>query len=399
LSLIRAIAEHREAIRLAVIAQYEEEHRWEIFEDGVFRMERYAVWLRQQHIHLPTTGKTHQPTKDEKVLEHYADKYPPLSPLRDCLRTLSALSRFKLPETTDGRSRFFANNFATVTGRNAPPASEFLFLLPGWAKFLIKPDPGWGVAYLDISGQEVVIGAAQSGDARMLHDYYHDIYLQQAVKQGWAPTGATRPTYDKERDRAKPLVLGINYGQTEFGLKDRLQVSQEEAAERIAVYMRSYPDFDRQRRRIANGMRRHARYFTSLGWPFWICGAGSRQEQRNWAAIERAMFNHPIQSSGADMMRIIMIAATEAGILVCCAVHDGFLITAPLDRLDEDIKRMTVVIKAAGAVLLGEEVLIGKPQIARWPDRFIPEDKKNSHRIWNLILDELERLTGHKHTA
>jgi hypothetical protein len=56
--LIHAITEHREAIRLALIAQYEHDHRWEIFEDGVFRMERYATWLRRQHIRLPPTGKS-----------------------------------------------------------------------------------------------------------------------------------------------------------------------------------------------------------------------------------------------------------------------------------------------------------------------------------------------------
>jgi hypothetical protein len=149
--LIRAILEHREAIRTAVIAQYETRHRWGIFEDGIFRLERYATWLCREQIRLPVTGKSRQPTKDEKILEKYADKYPQLGPLRECLRTLSALSRFKLPERADGRSRFFANNFGTVTGRNAPAASEFLFLLPGWAKFLIKPPPGWGVGYIDIA--------------------------------------------------------------------------------------------------------------------------------------------------------------------------------------------------------------------------------------------------------
>jgi DNA polymerase I len=33
------------------------------------------------------------------------------------------------------------------------------------------------------------------------------------------------------------------------------------------------------------------------------------------------------------MMRIAAIAATEAGIEVCCPVHDAFLISAPIDRM------------------------------------------------------------------
>jgi len=34
------------------------------------------------------------------------------------------------------------------------------------------------------------------------------------------------------------------------------------------------------------------------------------------------------------------IAATEAGIEVCAPIHDAFLITAPLERLDNDVRRM-----------------------------------------------------------
>ena len=34
--------------------------------------------------------------------------------------------------------------------------------------------------------------------------------------------------------------------------------------------------------------------------------------------------NFPMQAGGAEMMRIAAIAATEAGIEVCCPVHDAF---------------------------------------------------------------------------
>ena len=91
-------------------------------------------------------------------------------------------------------------------------------------------------------------------------------------------------------------------------------------------------------------------------------------------------------------MRIVMIAATEAGIEVCCSVHDGFLIIAPLERLDRDVARMTTIMKAAGKALLGVNVLVGKPDVVRWPDRFVPENKKGSHDTFRLILRELKRL-------
>ena len=40
-------------------------------------------------------------------------------------------------------------------------------------------------------------------------------------------------------------------------------------------------------------------------------------------------------------MRIASIAAAEAGIQVCCSVHDSFWILAPLDALDATIAQMT----------------------------------------------------------
>jgi DNA polymerase I len=47
--------------------------------------------------------------------------------------------------------------------------------------------------------------------------------------------------------------------------------------------------------------------------------------------------NWPIQSTGADLMRVVCITATEAGIEVAAPVHDAFLIVSPLDRLDQDV--------------------------------------------------------------
>src|SRR5262249_35732445 len=246
--------------------------------------------------------------KDEKTLEKYGDRYPQLRPLAACLRTRNALSRFSVEEVRDGKSHFFANNYGTVTGRDAPTS---LFTLPGWARFLIKPPEGWGVAYLDFSAEEIVIAAALSKDQTMLDDYYKDIYVQQAIKQGLAPLWATKETHPGIRDQSKPLVLGINYGRTKFGLAPALGIDTDEAEARIAAYMRASPDLARGRRSIGNGARRHDRYFTRLGWPFWITGAGAGREADRGHSV-RAMMNHPIQATGADLKQLVMIVATEA---------------------------------------------------------------------------------------
>ena len=52
-------------------------------------------------------------------------------------------------------------------------------------------------------------------------------------------------------------------------------------------------------------------------------------------------------------MRIASIAAAEAGIQVCCSVHDSFWILAPLDTLDDTIAQMTDIMGQAGAAVTG----------------------------------------------
>ena len=294
--LLQAIREHREAIHLAVIAEHETRHAWRIFDGGILRQDRVVEYLIRENIRLPVTKKTRRPSLADSVLKDYEERYPQLAPLRECLRTLNTLSRFGLPVDADGRSRFFANNFGTITGRNSPPASEFVFQLPGWARFLIKPPRGYGLAYLDYSAQEVAIAAALSGDRRMLADYYNDIYLQQAVKQGRAESGATKQTHGRVRDVFKTMVLGMNYGQTEFGIAARLQIPRPDAAVMRKSYLDTYPDFARWRQSIMNGVLRSGRrYFTSLGWPLWVDGlrVAADGERRSRAAVMRAMSNHP----------------------------------------------------------------------------------------------------------
>ena len=81
--------------------------------------------------------------------------------------------------------------------------------------------------------------------------------------------------------------------------------------------------------------------------------------------------NWPIQSTGADLMRIVCIAATEAGIEVAAPVHDAFLIVCPLDRLDQDVAHMReIMIRASKVVTSGLPIRVDE-KVVRFPDRYI----------------------------
>jgi DNA polymerase I len=68
----------------------------------------------------------------------------------------------------DSRNRRLLSAFQARTGRNQPSTSKFIFAPSVWLRGLIKPAPGFGVAYVDWSQQEFGIAAALSRDEKML---------------------------------------------------------------------------------------------------------------------------------------------------------------------------------------------------------------------------------------
>jgi DNA polymerase I len=97
------------------------------------------------------------------------------------------------------------------------------------------------------------------------------------------------------------------------------------------------------------------------------------------------LLNYPAQSGGADMMRHAAIAATEAGIAVCCSVHDSFKVLSPLESVERTCKHMDEIMRAAGAAITGSfEVPAELKDPVRYParqaDLWTPKDK--GFRTW-----------------
>src|SRR6516165_5374109 len=94
--------------------------------------------------------------------------------------------------------------FGTRSSRNAPSNSRFIFGPSVWLRGLIKPPPGFGLAYIDWSQQEFGIAAALSGDHAMQDAYIsRDPYLAFAKQAGAVPEGATKETHGPTRELFK----------------------------------------------------------------------------------------------------------------------------------------------------------------------------------------------------
>ena len=82
-------------------------------------------------------------------------------------------------------------------------------------------------------------------------------------------------------------------------------------------------------------------------------------------------------------MRIASIAAAEAGILVCCSVHDSFWILAQLDELDDTIAQMKEIMMRAGAAVTGGLPIGAEVKaIVRWPESLGDHRADKDQRMW-----------------
>jgi DNA polymerase-1 len=109
----------------------------------------------------------------------------------------------------------------------------------------------------------------------------------------------------------------------------------------------------------------------------------------------RSLMNFKMQAGGAAMMQLGAIAGTEADLEVW-PIHDAFLITSTVERIDEDVAAMREIMSKAGrAITGGLDVRTDKPDVVRWPDRYMDERGAGMwSRVMTLLKDLEERVPG-----
>ena len=66
----------------------------------------------------------------------------------------------------------------------------------------------------------------------------------------------------------------------------------------------------------------------------------------------RSLRNYPMQSNGAEMLRLACCLATERGVRVCTPIHDAILIEAAEDELEHTIAEAQHAMSDASALVL-----------------------------------------------
>jgi DNA polymerase-1 len=346
--------------------------------DGqTFKASRWLAWCHKNGVPWPLL-ESGKPDLKRDTFREVGKSYPEVLPMHELRTTLSELRLNSLAVGPDRRNRYLSGVFRSKTGRNQPSNSKGVFGPARWIRHLIKPEPGQAVAYVDWSQQEMGIGAVLSGDESLMKLYRaSDPYLAFAFMAGAAPEGATKATHKAVRDQYKAALLGTQYGIGAEALARQIGGSEALGYRLLRQHRELFPRFwkwsDDQVDRAMLGYPLRSVF----GWQLHTGYAERPTTYRNWM----------IQSTGADMLRLAVIALVEHGLKVCAMVHDAILIEAATDNIDEAAREAQRLMAAASRAVLKGFELGTDAETFGYPDGFTDE---RGGRMFDLI----SRLAG-----
>jgi DNA polymerase family A len=306
---------------------------------------------------------------------------PGVAELRALRDVLGLIVRARIPIGRDGRNRPSLFPFNTATGRNAH--SKSLFNAHASARsFMLFSEDTIGV-YLDWRTQEVAIAAALSEDQALVGAYQQgDVYHALAVVCGFTndpDPGRWKKNNYETRARMKRLQLAINYGMGVPSLAHGLDRHPLVASGVIEKHRRAYPRFWEWREQELQDAMLSRRTLSRSGWPLHL----------NASPHKRTLYNFPMQSNGAEMLRLAAVRLCDAGIVPSMLIHDGILIEA---RNEGEIARAVEIMRAAGReVCNGLEVGVDIDQKLIGGGRF--RDKRPlAKQMWATILEALQEV-------
>jgi hypothetical protein len=309
--------------------------------------------------------------------------YTQVAALHELRITLAQMQTLKLHVGADGRNRTLISPFASKTSRNQPSTTKFIFGNSAWLRSLIKPEKGFGLAYVDFSSQEIAIAAALSGDQKMWHAYESgDPYMAFAIQASLAPKDATKGSHKEIRNRCKQIVLGVGYGMGAEALARAAGLHRVEANGLLNSHKMTYRVFWEWAE--ANQMRAlmGQPLVTPLGWKL--------QLRNDPDPNDRSLLNWPMQSTGADIMRLAACMLTETSIEVCCPIHDAFLVRFPLAEEANVITKTTQLMMDASEIVMGTGFACRvDADIVRYPNRYMDERGEVMFSTITMLLDKL----------
>ncbi len=293
-----------------------------VFDGTTFKQDRFADYLIRHGIPWPETD-TGRLALDDDTFRQQAKSYPQVSPLRELRH---ALSEMKLGKLGSRIGRTEPNDVASVRQpiRPEPTVQQQVYL---WSVRV--------VAFVDQADTRDVPLPTSIGRNKNLALRPRCPVIRQWPKRmrpatrtwnspRWPVRSQHRPprqSHPAERSAFKVCMLATQYGMSEHGLAAKLNKPVAFARNLLRQHRETFPVFWRWSQSQVDAAMLLGRLQTVFGWTIHTIGGDN----------PRSLANFPMQANGAEMMRLACSLATEAGITVCCPVHDAILIEAPTD--------------------------------------------------------------------
>jgi DNA polymerase I-like protein with 3'-5' exonuclease and polymerase domains len=176
------------------------------------------------------------------------------------------------------------------------------------------------------------------------------------------------------------MLLSTQYGLSAPSLAARLKISEFEAHEMLGQHHEQFSQYwawsdDYIQHAMQTGFVQ-----TAFGWGYHIGIVG--------VVNERSLRNWPIQSAGADILRLSCIMAERHNIRLLAPIHDAVMIEAPTERIEADAALMREIMRRASRIVLnatadGTHELRTDKTIVCYPNRYTDP---RGDEIWEHVL-------------
>jgi DNA polymerase-1 len=292
-------------------------------------------------------GKTGFST-DARVLSQIREEHPIVAKVEQWRELTKLMNTYleALPELIDpdtGRLHTTFNQTATATGRLSSTN-------PNLQNIPIRTEEGRPIrsSFVAPRGHRLLSADYNQIELRILAHIAGEDALKEIFARGEDIHAATaaevlgsdpKKVSPGERSKAKMVNYGIAYGLSAYGLADRLNIEQEEAAKYIDRYFERFPAVKRYIDETIESAKENGYVSTLLGRRRPIPELRSGRPQVR-SQGERLAVYMPIQGTSADIIKIAMVNAHRAlqesdlTTRLVLQIHDELLFEGPAGEME-----------------------------------------------------------------
>ena len=302
----------------------------------------------------------------------------------------------------DFKQRPNFNPYGTKTGRNAPSATSFLFLMPKWMRLLVNPREGRYICDLDAHSEEVAIAAALYNDENKREVYRSaDVYMKYAQLAGAYPKDKPILTEDERESEKwfkeegwtqvrkiyKGGFLGMQFGMGGASLERRVRLSlpEEKRDEIFEGWGDSFVDsyrslFSNETECVTKVRQAYSNQKKGVmlqdGWRL-------GPDDPNILSVS----NFPVQGTGSVILRRCCELCDAEGIQIYATLHDAISFTGKLENMEREIDTARECFRRAAEDILGENLMvIGNPEIIKHDENWIHDPSVPG--TWNSMAEK-----------